>query len=220
MSNAAIPARRNIILAATYDQICGMQHIWSHQRRDFIQCTAGQADLAGWCEAWLERVAAIYRLNEARLACHDPGIERQSAAFDAAQEALEAALDDMFARAGRELTGLPEDAREGKALRSLVNHREGLTVFLEHPRTPMDNNLSERLLRDPVIGRRLSFGSDSKIGAHLTALMYSVIGTLNLNGIDVLRWLDTWLMACAENGRRTTSRPGCRGRWTMRAGAN
>ena len=179
-----------------------LQYCWCHQRRDVIQCTAGQAALAGWCEAWLERVAAIYRLNEARLACHDPGIEHQSVAFDAAQEALEAALDDLFARAGRELAGLPEDAREGKALRSLVNHREGLTVFLKHPRTPMDNNLGERLLRGPVIGRRLSFGSDSRIGAHLTALMYSVIGTLNLNGIDVLHWLDAWLMACAENGGR------------------
>ena len=62
--------------------------------------------------------------------------------------------------------------------------------------------LGERQLRDAVIGRRLSFGSDSKIGAHLTALMYSVIGTLNLNGIDVLRWLDAWLSACAENGGR------------------
>ena len=179
-----------------------LQYCWSHQRRDFIQCAAGLADLVSWCEAWLERIATIYRLNEARLACHHPGIERQSAAFDAAQEALEAALDHLFARAGRELAGLPEGAREGKALRSLVNHREGLTVFLEHPRTPMDNNLGERLLRNPVIGRRLSFGSDSKTGAHLTALMYSVIGTLNLNGIDVLRWLDAWLTACAQNGGR------------------
>ena len=179
-----------------------LQFCWSHQRRDFIQCAAGQVDLADWCEAWLERIAAIYRLNEARLARHDPGIERQSAAFDAAQDALEAALDDMFARAGRELAGLPEDAREGKALRSLVNHREGLTVFLEHPRTPMDNNLGERLLRGPAIGRRLSFGSDSETGATLAALMYSVVGTLSLNGIDVLRWLDAWLAACAENGAR------------------
>ena len=32
--------------------------------------------------------------------------------------------------------------------------------------------------------------------------MYSVIGTLNLNGIDVPRWLDAWLAACAENGGR------------------
>ena len=179
-----------------------LQFCFAHMRRDFIQCAAGQVDLAGWCEAWLERIAALYRLNEARLARHDPGIERQSAAFDAAQDALEAALDDMFARAGRELAGLPEDAREGKALRSLVNHREGLSVFLEHPRTPMDNNLGERLLRGPAIGRRLSFGSDSEAGAKLAALMYSVVGTLTLNGVDVLRWLDAWLAACAENGGR------------------
>ena len=109
----------------------------------------------------------------------------------------------MFARAGQELAGLPEDAREGKALRSLVNHREGLSVFLEHPRTPMDNNLGERLLRGPAIGRRLSFGSDSEAGAKLAALMYSVVGTLSLNGIDVLRWLEAWLAACAENGGRS-----------------
>ena len=179
-----------------------LQFCWAHVRRDFIQCAAGQADLAGWCGAWLGRIAAIYRLNDARLARHDPGIERQSAGFDAAHDALGAALDDVFARAGRELAGLPDDAREAKPLRSLVNHREGLGVFLERPRTPMDNNLAERLLRGPVIGRRLSFGSDSGTGAKLAALMYSVVGTLNLNGIDVRCWLDAWLAACAENGGR------------------
>ena len=33
--------------------------------------------------------------------------------------------------------------------------------------------------------------------------MYSVIGTLSLNGIDVPRWLDAWLAACADNGGRS-----------------
>ncbi len=202
MSRATFGTLRNIIRAATYAQICCIPHIWSHQRRDFIQCAAGQVDLAGWCGAWLERIAAIYRLNEARLVCHDPRIERQSAAFDAAQHALAAALDGLFAEAERELAGLPEHAREGKPLRSLVNHHEGLSVFLERPRTPMDNNLAERLLRGPVIGRRLSFGSDSETGAKLAALMCSVVGTLNLNGIDVRRWLEAWLAACANNGGR------------------
>ena len=187
-------------LARLLGGLAVLQFCWSHMRRDFIQCAAGQVDLARWCEAWLERIAAIYRLNAARLDCHSPGMERQSDAFDAAQDALEAALDDLFARAGRELAGLPDDAREAKALRSLANHREGLTVFVERPRTPMDNNLAERLLRGPVIGRRLSFGSDSVTGAKLAALMYSVVGTLNLNGIDVRRWLDAWLAACAQNG--------------------
>ena len=58
-----------------------------------------------------------------------------------------------------------DDAGEGKPLRSLVNHREGLSVFAGRPRVPLDNNLAERLLRGPAIGWRLSFGSDSGIGA-------------------------------------------------------
>ena len=140
--HATMPAFRNIIRAATYAQICCMQHIWAHMRRDFIQCAAAQVRLTGWCETWLARIAAIYRLNEARLDCYDPGIERQSAAFDAAQGALAAALDGLFATAERELAGLPEHAREGKPLRSLVNHREGLSVFADRPRVPLDNNLA------------------------------------------------------------------------------
>ena len=48
----------------------------------------------------------------------------------------------------------------------------------------------------------MSFGSDSEGGARFTAIMYSVVGTLSMNGIDVLRWLQAWLTACAENGAR------------------
>ena len=175
---------------------------WAHLRRDFLQCAAAQVRLASWCEAWLGRIAAIYQLNEARLGSYDPGRRRQSAAFDAAQDRLRAALDGLFATAERELAGVAEHAREGKALRSLVNHREGLSVFADRPRVPLDNNLAERLLRGPAIGRRLSFGSDSGTGARFTALMYSVVGTLNRNRIDVLRWLQNWLAACADHGGR------------------
>ncbi len=75
-------------------------------------------------------------------------------------------------------------------------------TFADHPRVPLDNNLAERLLRGPAIGRRLSFGSDSGTGARFTALLYSVAGTLNLNRVDVLRWLEAWLSACADHGGR------------------
>ena len=175
---------------------------WSHMRRDFVDCAAGQVSLTDWCQGWIERIASIYRLNEARLAHYDPGIERQAPAFDAAHGALKEALDGLFAEAARELAGLPDEAREGKALRSLLNHREGLSVFVDRPQVPMDNNLAERFLRGPAIGRRLSFGSDSEDGARFTAIMYSVVSTLSMNGIDILSWLDAWLAACAENDRK------------------
>ncbi len=175
---------------------------WSHVRRDYIHCAAGEERLTPWCERWIERIALLYRLNEARLARYDPGAQRQDAAFEAAHDALKKALESLFAQATRELTALPAQAREGKALRSLLNHREGLSVFVERPSVPMDNNFAERVLRGPVIGRRLSFGSDSEAGAGFTAMMYTVLGTLSLNGIDTLRWLEAWLTACAEGGGR------------------
>ena len=173
---------------------------WSHVRRDFIECAAGQVKLTQWCQGWIERIAEIFRLNEARLEQYDPGLELQTPAFDAAQDDLEKAVARLFADAEAELAALPGAAREGKALRSLMNHREGLCVFVDKPQVPPTNNMAERLLRAPAIGRGLSFGSDSEDGARFTAIMYSVVGTLSMNGIDVLRWLEAWLTACAENG--------------------
>ena len=172
---------------------------WSHVRRDFIECAAGQVKLTQWCQGWIERIAEIFRLSEARLEQYDPGLELQTPAFDTAQDDLEKAVARLFADAEAELAALPGAAREGKALRSLVNHREGLCVFVDKPQVPPTNNMAERFLRAPAIGRGLSFGSDSEDGARFTAIMYSVVGTLSMNGIDVLRWLEAWLTACAEN---------------------
>ena len=160
---------------------------WAHQRRDFIHGAAGQEKLTHWCQGWIERIASIYRLNEARLEHYDPALERQTPAFVSAQRKLKKAVGRLLATAKRELASLPADARENKALASLLNHRSGLTVFVDKPEVPMDNNAAERALRGPVIGRRLSFGSDSETGARFTALMYSVVATLKTNGVDVRR---------------------------------
>ncbi len=175
---------------------------WVHQRRHFIECAAGQVKLRQWCEGWIERFASVVRLNKERLKHYDPALalERQSPAFDTAQAALKKAVDELFAQGEAELADLPAKARQGKALRSLLKHREGLSVFVDNPQVPMDNNVAEREFRRAVIGRRLCFGSDSEDGADFTAAMYSVLGTLALNGIDVLRWLEAWLEACAKNG--------------------
>ena len=172
---------------------------WSHMRRDFIDCAAGQERLTQWCQGWIGRIAEIYRLNDERLEHYDPALTHQTPAFDVAQTVLTGAVDTLFAQAERELAILSDKAREAKALRSLVNHREGLCVFVDRPFVPLDNNFAERILRAPAIGRLLSHGSDSVKGAEFTAILYSVVGTLSMNGIDVLRWLQAWLTACAKN---------------------
>ena len=179
---------------------------WAHHRRDFIYGAAGQAGLTHWCRKWIERIASIYRLNEARLEHYDPALERHPAAFAQAQHALEVEVERLFTDTEQELDAQPAGARETRALRSLLNHRSGLSVFVDEPQVPMDNS-AERALRGPVIGRRLSFGSDCETGARFTALMYSVVATLKTNGIDVRHWLEAWLEACAKNGGRPPDDP-------------
>ena len=48
-----------------------------------------------------------------------------------------------------------------KVLDSLDNHWDGLTVFVDHPEIPMDNNKAERQVRGPVVGRKNYYGSGS-----------------------------------------------------------
>jgi hypothetical protein len=37
----------------------------------------------------------------------------------------------------------------------------GLTLFVDYPEVPMDNNYGERQLRNPVVGRKNYYGSGS-----------------------------------------------------------
>ena len=147
---------------------------WAHQRRDFIECAAGHVRLSGWCEGWIERIAQIYRLNEARREHYDPALERQTPAFDAAQDELKKAVGRLFADAEAELADLPDRARKAKALRSLLRHREGLCVFVNRPQVPMDNNLAERALRGPVadLNPTIAMAAAQQTGEKLRAVAH------------------------------------------------
>ena len=72
----------------------------------------------------------------------------------------------------------------GKAVRYLLKHWDGLILFLEDSKIPLDNNAAERILRGPVVGRKNFYGNRSRRGAKVAAILYSVIETAKLNGVD------------------------------------
>ncbi len=72
----------------------------------------------------------------------------------------------------------------GKAVRYMLKHWAGLTMFLKNARIPLDNNAAERILRGPVVGRKNFYGNRSRRGAKVAAILYSVIETAKLNGVD------------------------------------
>jgi transposase len=77
----------------------------------------------------------------------------------------------------------------GKALNYMMKRWEQLTRFVDDGRIPLDNNRVERALRGPVLGRRNHFCSRSERGATTTAVLYSLVETARLNGIDPARYL-------------------------------
>ena len=177
-----------------------LAYCWAHVRRDYLECDGSQT--TPWKQAWVDRIDRLLEINRMRRQHHDPHRHEQTADFKAAQRMLEEACNALFDEASRDLEDRHEDEPEAKILRSLLNHRQGLEVFVSNPATPIDNNSSEGGLRGPAIARKLSFGSDSVGGARVSAMFYSLFATLQRNGIDCVLWLRQWLDACAANGGR------------------
>jgi transposase len=168
---------------------------WAHQRRDFIRIHKGYRSTRDWANAWIERIDALFHINAQRCA----SIENPPV-FDHHQQELEAAIEAMGATWQQEL--LDETLRpwQTSALNSLKNHWQGLTIFVDHPEVPMDNNESERRLRNPVIGRKNYYGSGSVWSGSLCAMLFTILQTCLINRIDPKLMLLAYFQACAENG--------------------
>lgn len=72
----------------------------------------------------------------------------------------------------------------GKAMSYFLKNYEGLTLFLENPLLPIDNNSQESLLRNPVVGRKTWYGNHSKRGAKTTAILFSLVESCKLNKVN------------------------------------
>jgi hypothetical protein len=92
-------------------------------------------------------------------------------------------------------------------LESLRNHWTGLTVFVDHPEVPMDNNTAERSERGPVVGRKNYYGSGAIWSGRLAAMLFSLFQTLALWGLNPRIWLTAYLTACAEAGGQAPANP-------------
>lgn len=71
-----------------------------------------------------------------------------------------------------------------KAIDYLIKNFDELTYFLKHEDIPIDNNSQERLMRNPVIGRKTWYGTHSKRGAKTNAIMFSIVETCKLNKVN------------------------------------
>ena len=171
---------------------------WVHVRRDFITVANERDDQQEWAEQWLEEIATLYHLNDERLE-----VRGEPTRYAAAETALRAGVDAMQERWERELAQQPKlPAACAQVLKSLRNHWQGLTRFVDDPDLPMDNNQAERALRGPVVGRKNYYGSGARWSGELCATLFSLFHTLERWQVNPRTWLTEYLRACAGAGGR------------------
>jgi transposase len=170
---------------------------WAHVRRDFVRLAKSWPDQETWALGWVTEIGTLYHLNDERLK-----VRRNAAAFAVADRALRAAVTSFGKRGEEQLREANVHPARQKVLESLGDHWSGLTVFVEHPEVPMDNNTAERSERGPVVGRKNYYGSGSVWSGELAAMLFSLLQTLCLSGLNPRLWLTAYLSACAEAGGR------------------
>ncbi|MGO4880092.1 MAG: IS66 family transposase [Bryobacteraceae bacterium] len=77
----------------------------------------------------------------------------------------------------------------GKAISYLLNHWPKLTLFLQQPGAPLDNNIAERALKKAILNRKNALFYKTLNGAGVGDLFMSLIHTCELNGANPFDYL-------------------------------
>lgn len=163
---------------------------WAHVRRKFVEAEKNfptEAVIA------IDLIAGIYQ------------VEREaSKATDANRAPLRAEksrplVDKLMAWARETLPTVLPRSGIGEALAYMLRLEPGLRRFLDDARIPLDNNATERALRGVVLGRKNHYGSRSRRGTEVAAIMYTLMESAKLANVSP----KAYLQALADTAIRT-----------------
>src|SRR5512135_16089 len=189
-----------LAMAQVKDGTILLAFCWAHVRSDFLTVARSWPDQEAWALGWVDRIGALYECNDRRL-----GAPRKTPLFTDRDQEVRQAVAAMERQREEELSQTELHPARRTVLESLRHHWAGLTVFVEHPEVPMDNNTAERSERGPVVGRKNYYGSGAVWSGQLAAMLFSLFQTLSLWGLNPRAWLTAYLTACAESGGRAAS---------------
>lgn len=200
-----LPGGRELLVSSDFyttyqslgQEVEGLQNAWcwAHIRRYFLRCGDGHRACKEWSAAWVGRIRALYGSYHRFVAAGTHSPEEAEALEECRRHIAEM---DELRNAEAADPKLHEAAK--KVLATLDHEWDGLVAFLEHPGIDLDNNVSERYLRRPVVLRKSCYGSGSVASARLAADAWSIFGTFELAGWNPREVLEAFLEATANAG--------------------
>lgn len=149
----------------------------AHARRKFKEAKVFPEHLY-----FLEAYQKIYRLEElSKGHSEDQVLENRFQMIPIFEEMKKRALEQMVSFSSK--------SSLVKAFQYFLKNFEELTAFTRSDVAPIDNNQQERLLRNPVVGRKTWYGTHSVRGAETTAILFSVMESCKMNSVNPRAYL-------------------------------
>jgi transposase len=149
---------------------------WAHVYRKFEEAAPDHPE----AELALKWIGELYEIDEKA----DGDLEKKAELRrDEAREVAEKFKTWLWSQAVLKSLSI------GKAAAYTIANWDRLTRFLDDTRIPLDNNATERAIRGPVVGRKNHYGSKSRRGTEVAAILYTLVETAKLHQVDPATYL-------------------------------
>ena len=154
---------------------------WAHARRKIYDVHV-ETGSPGAREA-LERIARLFAI-EADIRGRSPPERRE-----VRQRRSAPILADLKAFLDATLAKISGKSSLAGAIRYATSRWDALTRLVDDGRLEMTNNAAERAIRPLALGRKNYLFAGSDDGGRRAAILYTLIETARLNGVDPEAWL-------------------------------
>ena len=157
-------------------------HCMAHARRMFFEAQANDVARATYA---LEQFAALYAIER--------NIKQQQLQPEQALELRQQQSVPILQAFGKwmkeEYVKVLPKSTLGKALGYSIERWQELSIYATNGKLNIDNNPVENSIRPVAIGRKNYLFAGSHEAAQRSAMLYSLMGTCKLNGINPFIWL-------------------------------
>lgn len=154
----------------------------AHMRRNFERAKSENPDLAMKALALIQHIYTV----EAMIKKDKLGGDEKTAVRKGQALPMWELLKQWCAS---EIMEVPQDTLIYKAMNYLLRHYDELTNYIEIPGMPIDNNDTERQIRDMVMGKHSYLYCRNDDSCRRAAIMYTFFCTCKALGKDAGKWL-------------------------------
>jgi transposase len=162
-----------------YNFFCGVRQIcWSHLKRDFKAISEAKGSMG---KIGQELYGLAKKILKLRKRVRDGTLQWRT--FQKRMTPLMIRVEELLEK------GASSEAKLSRKCRRIIKYREHLWTFVYDQGVEPTNNTAERIVRQAVLWRKSSFGTQSDRGARYVERILTVCATCRLDGRSIIEYL-------------------------------